>query len=103
MVKKFTFKREPRITGLAGVGYPHRDVQIKLNKKVVGQICAPSWRTKDNLYCVRFTVKNETREEPWRWVALKRRFENEEDVRAWLNENVEKLQKQITFYSVDDE
>jgi hypothetical protein len=64
---KFTFKKHARSTGLAGVGNPYQNVDIKLNKKVCGAITAPNWRTKDNKWTVGVTVlktEEEMKEEP---------------------------------------
>jgi len=88
-MNKFTFKKEPRQTGLAGVGNPYPDTAIRHNKKVVGYIIAPSWMVKDNKWGIRLAF-----DEPngkWGWRIVKERFDSEPAARAWLNERVEKL------------
>lgn len=95
---KFTFKREHRITGLAGVGYPHQDVQIKLNKKIVGRIDAPNWQTSDDLWSVRFMVGDI---ENWKWVTLKQRFEDAEVAKQYLLRHQERIQRQ-SLISIED-
>lgn len=47
----FAFKKQPRETGLASVGNPHKCVDIKIKGKVCGLISAPSWM-RDNLLCL---------------------------------------------------
>ena len=86
---KFTFKKEAPTTGLAGVGNPYPDTAIKLKKKVVGQIIAPTWQTTDHKWRVGFMVEAETGR--WDWRFLKQRFDTEPEVRIWLNERIEKL------------
>lgn len=65
--EKFTFKKEPRETGLAGVGNPNPDTRIKHNKKVVGCITGPNWMSKDNKWTVRFQVDEKEEGKGWRW------------------------------------
>lgn len=43
MSKKFTYKKHPRPTGLAGIGSGERH-DVKLNKKIVGSISGGGWR-----------------------------------------------------------
>ena len=90
MGKKFTFRKDPRETGLAGVGNPYPNTNIKWEKKVVGCISAPSWNTTDNKWGIRLMVKKDERP-GWAWVRLKARFDTEPEAREFLNENVEKL------------
>ena len=89
--KKFTFKREPKETGLAAVGSPHASVRIKLNGEVVGRISAPTWSTKDNKWGVGFTVDDAKRVCNWKWVFLKARFDDEDAARKFVNDNFELL------------
>jgi hypothetical protein len=85
---KFTFKKQPRETGLASVGNPYPDTDIKLNKKIVGQIVAPNWASKDGLWYIRLTRKKEG---GWLWVQIKQKFESEPEAREWLQTNAEKV------------
>lgn len=94
MATKFTFKKEPRETGLASVGNPNPDTQIKLDKKRVGTIRGPSWSSKDNLWRVMFVVKTDEPEHKhcgWKWVTLKKKFETEPEARLFVNEHFEKM------------
>lgn len=102
MTQRFTFKRRPIETGLAGVGRSRHDVDIKLNKKVVGIIYAPTWQTEDGLYRISLTVKDETGKCPWRWVRLKARFPDEESARDWLNAAFQKIQELYQLVCADD-
>lgn len=70
---RITFKRHPRETGLRAVADPHRDVDIKVDKKVCGVIGAPSWQ--NNTWRVRImVVKKDIMEDgnencDWRWIS----------------------------------
>lgn len=89
---KFTFKKEPRETGLRGVGNPRPNTIIKLNKQQVGIIYAPNWRTPDNLWTVRLIKKDETQENcGWKWVTLKQRFGDEPTAREHLNKHFDAI------------
>lgn len=89
---KFTFKKEPRETGLASIGSPEPSTVIKLDKKPVGLIASPNWRTQDNLWRVRLTVKREMKDNcDWEWVTLKAKFEDEPKARIYLNENFDRI------------
>jgi hypothetical protein len=91
---KFTFKKEPQQTGLSGVGFPHPNTVIKLDRKMVGEITAPNYTTPDNLWRISFRVdKPVTREEPadFKWMTLKAKFEDETEARLWLNENFQEI------------
>lgn len=83
---KLSFKKHKRETGLRGVGNPNPDTSIKADGAFVGTIVAPSWRSKDNRYCIRFMVKNpdETRNCPFSWMTLKARFETEEAAKEFV-------------------
>lgn len=88
---KFTFKKGQKETGLAGVGHPYPKTKIKHNKLVVGYINPPTWRTKDNKWCVSIAVqKPVTKEEPcsFKWGTVRARFDSEPDARTWVTENL---------------
>lgn len=97
---KFTFKRHPRETGLAAVGRPFQDVDIKFKGKVIGLISAPSSFSKWKNFRVMFQVKADTAEHAcgWRWATLKYQGQSEEAVRQWLNENAQTLIEKFDFY-----
>ena len=90
---KFTFKKHPRATGLAAIGYGRRQsVDIKLKGKNVGLISAPNHTTKDNLWGVGVQVKGSAKGNPesdWRWVYFKCRFATEELARQFVTERLE--------------
>ena len=84
---KFTFKKQPRETGLSAVGSPYSSVDIKLDGKEVGYISAPNWQTKDAKWGVRFKVKKEPSQaepSPWRWFVVKDRFDDEAQARQFV-------------------
>lgn len=103
---KFTFKKHPRTTGLAAIGYIHQSVDIKLQKKVVGEISAPDWQTKDNKWTVRLTVEGSHPSNtncPWRWVNIRSRFDTEEAARDFVKVHLEKILEahQFTLHQQD--
>lgn len=85
---KLRFKKHPRETGLAGVGYPYRPVDIKGDGKVVGTISAPSWQTDDN-WRIRFMINNE---DNWEWIQFKKVFESEAEAREFIKGNWQAIQ-----------
>jgi hypothetical protein len=102
---KVTFRKWDRLTGLAGVGYPHQSVDIKINKKKIGTIYAPNWQTEDNKWSVAFMVMKEPEDSnpnnKWKWIYMKARFENEETAREFVTKIVDKVAEKYTFHYLD--
>ena len=100
----FTFKKDKRQRGLAGVGeVPGCD--IKLQKKKVGHLYPPSRFKAETEWSVSFMVKKEPTKEdpcPWRWVNLKAKFPNEQDARVWVNEKFEAIITKYDLHTNDD-
>lgn len=86
---KFTFKKEPKMTGLASIGH-NPGTFIKYGGRVVGFISAPQWSSKDNLCRIRFSVlKSDLNEDgnpncKWKWIQLKATFESDGEARDFL-------------------
>lgn len=91
MAKNFTFKYQPKTTGLAGVGYPNRSVDIKYDGGICGIITAPNWQSKDRLYRIRLSVKDNENPIGWKWIQLKFKDEDEQVVRAWLKNHSKEI------------
>lgn len=89
--EKFTYKKQPTERGLAGVGNPNSDTDIKHDKKVVGMIVGPNWQSPDNLWRVRLVVLDEKEHCGWKWITLKKTFDTEPDARVFLNQHVTAL------------
>jgi hypothetical protein len=98
--RKFTFKRQPAETGLRSVGNPYPNVDIKLNKTVVGYIDAPYWQTADNLWRVRLKVVDVNQLSGWRWITLKQTFENEDKARKFLQLHTEEILRKWPIYGI---
>ncbi len=101
---KFTFKKEPRETGLRSFGHPYPNTIIKLNKKKVGTIRAPSYMTKDGKWVIAFTHSVTPTEKypcPFTWYEVSERFESETDAREYIKKNAQELLK-MNFHHVDD-
>mgnify|MGYP001571938629 CR=1 FL=1 len=103
-MSKFTFKKEPKNTGLYAVGHPHPDTDIKHDKKSIGTIVAPSWQSKDSKWTIRLMVKNNLNERSnckWKWIQLKARFDEEPEARKYVQENSEALLK-MNLHHLED-
>lgn len=94
MSTNLTFKKHPRETGLRAVAYPHRDVDIKHKKKIVGQISAPSpWMGGSRYWTVSVAVcKSPTKESPckWEWRKL-HEATSEDEARHFVKCNSEAI------------
>lgn len=107
MIPALSFKRDARMTGLAGMGYPNPDVHIKANGKKVGYIAAPAWNTEPG-YKVRLHIKkdeNYTDNNPntdWKTVRLKGSHETEEDAREYVKKHWENIHKTFKLHSLND-
>ena len=88
---KFTFKKEPKQTGVAGVANPYPETAIKLGGKQVGQICPPTWRNSSTEWRVSFAILDPAQDCGWRWVTFKKRFDSEPEARVWIQANAEAL------------
>lgn len=102
---KFTFKKQPRETGLRSIGTPYPDTDIKLNGVVVGMIEAPNWSTKDNKWRASLMVRQEpTEKDPcnFRWVRVMVAFDDEPSARRILNEHFDQLFK-LGLYTESEE
>jgi len=91
---KISFKKQPRTTGLAGIGNSYQTTDIKVNKKIIGYIYPPTWRSKDNNWKINIAVEGCTKDDSncsWRWVNLKYKPENESDGRIWIKKHLEKV------------
>lgn len=93
---KFTFKRNKKQTGLAAVGNPYPNVQIKQKGKVVGEISAPNWQTKDRQWRIRFMIRRTPTPMdscPKEWITLKFKGTTEDECRNFIVDNAEALCK----------
>lgn len=98
---KITFKKEKPETGLAAIGNPYPNTQIKVDGKQVGYIYAPTWSITDRKWKVSLAVKEgDTR---WKWIFVKTRFDTEPDARSWVKNKLEAVAKTYTLHSFEDE
>ncbi len=99
-----TFKRGPKQTGLAAVGEPYASVEVKWDNKKIGSITGPTWTTKDNKWSVGFTVKTDELEEHpsgWKWIFMKARFDNEDEARQFVKDNIGTIMQRYKIYALD--
>ncbi len=94
---KLTFKKHKRITGLAGVGYPYQNVDMKINGKIFGTIHSPNWNSTDNKWRITVSIiKNNIMEDGnpncnWMNILLKMKFEDENSAREWMKSHIDKI------------
>lgn len=91
----FTFKKEPRETGLARIANPHPFTTIKHKKKDVGSIYPPT-RFNGGSWTIGLTIKKEGG--GFKWIFFKKKFLEEADARKWLNERAEQIVKKYDLY-----
>lgn len=102
---KLTFKREKRVTGLAGIGHPYRNTFIKGDKKHVGLITGPNHRDATE-WEIRFCIKREVtvdRPAPFRWVTLKTKFNDEPAARQFVIDRWQDIQRAHDLFQIDME
>ena len=87
---RFTFKRQPRATGLAGVGNPWPSTDIKLRGKVVGVIAAPNWRSDSQLWTIRLMIESSL-PPGWYWKTIRQKFPTEEEAREYVSSHNDDL------------
>lgn len=102
-VKSFTFKNQPKATGLAAVGNRIPNVTIKHNGKIVGWIDSPKARKNEcTLY---FHVKREPTPD-WKSnfynVQMQHVTDSVEEMKLWLKENTESILSTIDVYYRED-
>jgi hypothetical protein len=94
---KVTFKKQPKMTGIAAIGYPYQSVDIKLNGKIFGIINSPNWQTIDNTWSVGIMVyKTEPDKNPncdWKWLYFSKKFNTEDEAREFVESNIEEMNK----------
>jgi hypothetical protein len=106
---KLSFKKDPNPTGLSSVGNPHPNTNIKINKKVVGTIYGPTWRSEKHTWKICLSIeKNYIMEDgnpncTWKNVVLKVDFETEKDARIWLKENIDRLNNKYKFHFLEED
>ena len=100
----FTFRKEPRETGLSSIANPNPSTKVKLNGKVVGMIAAPS-RFGESKWAPRITIKKEITTDspcPWKWIFFKAKFDTEPEAREWFKKNEAVLLERYEIVSYED-
>lgn len=100
-MKIFTFKKEKKETGLAAVGYPYPDTQIKHKKKIVGIIQGPNWQSKNNQWRIKFMIAVENQKNQFEWIKLKYIAPTEQDARSFLQQYGEEILKKFNLYHIE--
>ena len=105
MKKKFniSFKKQKKETGLSAIGFPDPNSVIKVNKKEVGEILAPNYTSKENVWKISFYVADPEFPEHHTTKTLQKTFESDAAAREWCKEHLEKLDKMYTLKSIDDD
>jgi len=95
---RLSFKRDERITGLAGIARPWRGSAIKRNGKVVGQIFPPDARPtrSDYVIAVRVSrVPDEKNSCHWQWRTLSLKHKTDADARAWVKAHWKRINEEL--------
>lgn len=95
--QKFTFKKYPRPTGLASVGFK-RGGDIKLQKKICGFYREKEW----GQFEVWFAIKSKEASCGWKNIRLKKQITGEAECRAWIQENTDKIVKLLDLHFYDE-
>lgn len=106
MIKKPTFKKGKKETGLAAIANSYQTTNIKYNKKHCGYIYPPNYRSDKKWTISLMVVKNEIFKDnnpncKWKWISLKADFKTEEIARKMLIENWEKIIERYPLYLMD--
>jgi len=95
----FTFKKGPRVIGLASIATPHGDTKVKLRGKVCGLIGAPSRFSRNTGWQPRLMVADPEGENcPWKWVFFRADFPTEAEARQWFIRNAGQLQARYDLW-----
>jgi hypothetical protein len=98
---KFTFKKGQRATGLAAVGSPNPDTNIKIGGKFVGYIGAPHATTRDHWMIAFATVAPPGNSMEWSWIFLSKKFQTEPEAREFVLKNADTIQSKWALYALD--
>lgn len=91
---KFTFKKQSRSTGLAGIGEGSPNTDIKLCGVEIGMIFINdgAFNSDGKGWGVRVEGNNPNYPQencPWKWVQFKPRFATESEARQWVQAHAE--------------
>lgn len=92
---KFTFKKHIAVGRYRSFELDQTDIKIK--RKEVGLIA----QERNNGYCIRFTIVDEASATGWKWITLKRRFSDEGEARAFLNEHINAILRKYDLFHHD--
>jgi hypothetical protein len=107
VVMKPTFKKLPRLTGLASIGAADF-IDIKVKKKVIGQIISPS-RFGADYWRIGFQIiKRDIMEDgnpncAWRWLFVWNNATDEASARQWVIDNFDRISAAYAFKEPDDD
>ncbi len=97
-MSKFTYRKQPRETGLRAIANPYPSTDIKLKKLKVGYIAAPS-RFGDDNWRIRLAVKDN---DSFRWVTFKAQFNSEDEGRKWLDAHADSVISKYDLHQFED-
>jgi len=93
---KFTFKKTNPTGSYASFFDPHYD--IKLKKHIVGMI-DPKKPHKIRLMVIKDDINEDGNPNcSWKWIKLKKDFNSIDEVKIFLNENIELILKKFKLY-----
>ena len=98
---RFTFKRRKQETGQQGIAQPYPSVDIKLDKKIVGWISAPSPLGHDGWY-IFLRLEDKSKNCNWKNAKLKGDWETEAAAKAFLQTNADAILAKFTLVPEED-
>lgn len=97
-----TFKNHEKETGLRAVAHPYTDVDIKLNKQIIGLITSP--KHFSSYWKVMFSVlKTEIDDNPncnWKWITMKVNFATKDLAKEFVKLNIDQISNKYTFKEI---
>lgn len=87
-----TFKKRKKAAGLASISEGIPSTDVKINKKIVGEIKHPNAWNQFSAIKILLTVKKEKSDNnlncDWEWITLEEEFEAEEEARLFIKHNI---------------
>ena len=95
-MQKLTFKNNKKEKGLAGIS-SKKSVTIKRNKNEVGVIFEQSLSSQDNLYRIKFMVKDNN---SWKWVMLSYKAKSIDKAKEFVKRYNDVIQTKFNLYEI---
>lgn len=98
---KFTFKRDPKVTGPARGASRGRGADINLGGRLVGGIRAPHWSDEICEWKIMMRIRADGHP-GWRYASLKARFPSYEAAQVYVTTNADRIQRSLDLLPETD-